>query len=43
MAVMLAAGASMKEAVTTANRAGGIVVGRLGTSTVSYRELFETQ
>jgi rfaE bifunctional protein kinase chain/domain len=40
MAVMLAAGASMKEAMATANHAGGIVVGKLGTSTVSYQELF---
>lgn len=41
LAVMLAAGASMREAVSAANRAGGIVVGKLGTSTVSYEELFE--
>jgi rfaE bifunctional protein kinase chain/domain len=40
LAVMLACGADMKEAVATANRAGGIVVGKLGTSTVSYEELF---
>jgi rfaE bifunctional protein kinase chain/domain len=41
LALMLASGATLKEAVATANRAGGIVVGRLGTSTVSYEELFE--
>jgi rfaE bifunctional protein kinase chain/domain len=41
LAVMLAAGASLKDAVTAANRAGGIVVGKLGASTVSYPELFE--
>jgi rfaE bifunctional protein kinase chain/domain len=39
MAAMLAAGLGMKEAVTFANRAGGIVVGKLGTATVSYDEL----
>lgn len=36
----LGAGASLREAVTVANRAGGIVVGKLGTATVSYDELF---
>ena len=36
----LAAGADMQEAVRVANRAGGIVVGKLGTATVSYEELF---
>jgi rfaE bifunctional protein kinase chain/domain len=41
LAVMLAAGQSLHDAVTTANRAGSIVVGKLGTSTVSYQELFE--
>jgi bifunctional ADP-heptose synthase (sugar kinase/adenylyltransferase) len=41
LAVMLAAGQSLREAVATANRAGGIVVGKLGTSTVTYSELFE--
>jgi len=40
LAVMLAAGRSLQEAVTAANRAGGIVVGKLGTATVSYEELF---
>jgi rfaE bifunctional protein kinase chain/domain len=40
MAVMLAAGLSMRDAVALANRAGGIVVGKLGTATVSYAELF---
>jgi rfaE bifunctional protein kinase chain/domain len=40
LAVMLANGADMRDAVSTANRAGGIVVGKLGTSTVSYEELF---
>jgi len=40
LAMMLASGASLKDAVATANRAGGIVVGKLGTSTVSHEELF---
>jgi D-glycero-beta-D-manno-heptose-7-phosphate kinase len=39
LAVMLAAGSSLAEAVTIANRAGGIVVGKLGASTVSREEL----
>jgi rfaE bifunctional protein kinase chain/domain len=40
LAVMLAASRPMREAVAAANRAGGIVVGKLGTATVSYEELF---
>ena len=40
MAVMMANGLSMHEAVVIANRAGGIVVGKLGTATVSREELF---
>jgi rfaE bifunctional protein kinase chain/domain len=40
MAVMLGAGAPMAEALATANRAGGIVVGKLGTATVTRDELF---
>ncbi len=40
LAVMFAAGRPLHEAVTVANRAGGIVVGKLGTATVSYEELF---
>jgi rfaE bifunctional protein kinase chain/domain len=36
----LGAGADLHEAVTLANRAGGIVVGKLGTATVTYEELF---
>jgi len=40
MACMLGAGASWNEAVQTANRAGGIVVGKLGTATVTHEELF---
>ena len=40
LAAMLAAGVPLREAVTLANRAGGIVVGKLGTATASYDELF---
>jgi rfaE bifunctional protein kinase chain/domain len=40
MAVMLGAGRPLHEAVRAANRAGGIVVGKLGTATVTYDELF---
>lgn len=40
MAAMLAAEATLQDAVLAANRAGGIVVGKLGTATVSYDELF---
>ncbi len=40
MAAMLACGASLREAMPVANRAGGIVVGKFGTATVSYEELF---
>jgi rfaE bifunctional protein kinase chain/domain len=43
LAVMLAAGQSLRDCVMTANRAGGIVVGKVGTATVSYDELFGTQ
>jgi rfaE bifunctional protein kinase chain/domain len=42
MAAMLGAGAGWQEAVQTANRAGGIVVGKLGTATVTREELFGT-
>jgi rfaE bifunctional protein kinase chain/domain len=40
LAVMLAAGASLESAVRTANRAAGIVVGKLGTAVATHRELF---
>lgn len=40
MACMLAAGLDKREAVNIANQAGGIVVGKLGTATVTYNELF---
>lgn len=40
IAVMLGAGMPIAEAVSIANRAGGIVVGKLGTATVTAEELF---
>ncbi len=40
LAAMLGAGLSLREAMEHANRAGGIVVGKFGTATVSYEELF---
>lgn len=42
LATMLGRGMPLVEAVTTANRAGGIVVGKLGTATVTHEELFPT-
>ncbi len=40
MAVLLAAGLDAREAMPHANRAGGIVVGKFGTASASYAELF---
>ena len=40
LAAMMACGMSLREAMPIANRAGGIVVGKFGTATVSYEELF---
>ncbi|MBC5784842.1 D-glycero-beta-D-manno-heptose-7-phosphate kinase [Ramlibacter sp. USB13] len=40
LAAMVAAGMSLRDAVPIANRAGGIVVGKFGTATVTYEELF---
>ncbi|MDY7575937.1 D-glycero-beta-D-manno-heptose-7-phosphate kinase [Actimicrobium sp. CCI2.3] len=40
MAAMLGAGKTLSEAVLLANKAGGIVVGKLGTATVTSEELF---
>jgi D-glycero-beta-D-manno-heptose-7-phosphate kinase len=39
LALMMAAGAGLPQAVHIANRAAGIVVGKLGTATVSREEL----
>jgi rfaE bifunctional protein kinase chain/domain len=40
LAAMLACGLSVREAMPIANRAGGIVVGKFGTASVGYDELF---
>jgi D-glycero-beta-D-manno-heptose-7-phosphate kinase len=40
LAAMLACGMSLRDAMPIANRAGGIVVGKFGTASVSYDELF---
>ena len=42
LAAMLATGMSLRAAISVANRAGGIVVGKFGTATVNYAELFGT-
>jgi bifunctional ADP-heptose synthase (sugar kinase/adenylyltransferase) len=39
LATMMAGGLSLREAMPIANRAGGIVVGKFGTASVSYDEL----
>ncbi|MFM9878807.1 MAG: D-glycero-beta-D-manno-heptose-7-phosphate kinase [Burkholderiaceae bacterium] len=40
LAVLVAAGFSLRDALPLANKAGGIVVGKFGTASVSYQELF---
>ena len=40
MALMLACGLPLQQAMEIANRAGGLVVAKFGTATVSYEELF---
>jgi D-glycero-beta-D-manno-heptose-7-phosphate kinase len=40
LATCVASGMSLRNALPFANRAGGIVVGKFGTATVSYTELF---
>ena len=40
VAVLLASGCDIEQSVTYANRAAGIVVGKLGTATVNFSELF---
>jgi len=40
LATLLAAGVSVRDALPIANRAGGMVVGKFGTASVSYEELF---
>lgn len=41
LAAVLAAGMGLREAVPVANRAGGVVVGKFGTATVRYEEIFQ--
>lgn len=41
VAAMLAEGKNLRDAVLIANQAGGIVVGKLGTATVTREELFQ--
>ncbi|MDB5847857.1 MAG: hypothetical protein JWP29_1609, partial [Rhodoferax sp.] len=43
MAALVAAGLTLRQAMPLANRAGGVVVGKFGTATVSYEELFAPQ
>ena len=40
LAALVAAGVSLRDAVPIANRAGGIAVGKFGTATVTFEELF---
>ena len=40
LATLVAAGMSLRQAMPYANKAGGIVVGKFGTATASYEELF---
>ena len=40
LAACVAVGLSLREGLPLANRAGGLVVGKFGTATVSYEELF---
>jgi rfaE bifunctional protein kinase chain/domain len=40
LAALVAAGMNLRDAMPLANKAGGIVVGKFGTATVSYEELF---
>ncbi len=40
LAALVGAGMSLRDAMPLANKAGGIVVGKFGTATVSYEELF---
>jgi rfaE bifunctional protein kinase chain/domain len=40
LAALVAAGLDLRDAMPLANRAGGIVVAKFGTATVSYEELF---
>ena len=39
LATLVAAGLSLRDAMPLANKAGGVVVGKFGTATVSFEEL----
>jgi bifunctional ADP-heptose synthase (sugar kinase/adenylyltransferase) len=39
LATLVAGGLSLREAMPLANKAGGVVVGKFGTATVSFEEL----
>jgi len=39
LSALVAAGLSLRQAMPLANKAGGIVVGKFGTATVSFEEL----
>jgi bifunctional ADP-heptose synthase (sugar kinase/adenylyltransferase) len=41
LASLVASGMSLRDAMPHATRAGGIVVGKFGTATVSFEELFQ--
>ncbi|MBI2744929.1 MAG: D-glycero-beta-D-manno-heptose-7-phosphate kinase [Burkholderiales bacterium] len=43
LAALVGAGLPLRDAMPLANKAGGIVVGKFGTATVSYAELFGAQ
>jgi rfaE bifunctional protein kinase chain/domain len=43
LAAMLASGLGLRDSLAIANRAGGIVVGKFGTASVSYDELFPAE
>jgi bifunctional ADP-heptose synthase (sugar kinase/adenylyltransferase) len=40
LGVLVASGFSLRAAVVHANRAGGLVVGKFGTASITYKELF---
>ena len=42
LALALCAGATMQEAALLANRAAGVVVGKVGTATLTVEELLES-
>jgi rfaE bifunctional protein kinase chain/domain len=43
LAALVASGCSLRDAMPMANKAGAIVVGKFGTATASYDELFESK